>query len=166
MAETAAVTGYWEPFTSIAANLGAASGTISGRSPSIRTTRTPLLASAGCLPLADGRRREPTASARRCGLNPYHPDWYWDVLGTVLYQTRRYADAAEVLGRVTRPGFWTLCCRAACAAQIGQTGQAAAAAAEARRLRPNCSLAKMRLSKWNADAEHLIEGMRKAGLPE
>jgi len=99
-------------------------------------------------------------------LNPYHPDWYWDVLGTVLYQTRRYADAAEVLARVTHPGFWTLCCRAACAAQMGRTGQAAAAAAEARRLRPNCSLAKMRLSKWNANAEHLMEGMRKAGLPE
>jgi TolB-like protein/cytochrome c-type biogenesis protein CcmH/NrfG len=98
--------------------------------------------------------------------NPYHPDWYWGVLGAVLYQTRRYADAAEALGRVTRPGHWNLCCLAACAAQMGRTEEAAAAAAEAHRLRPDFSLARQRLSRWNADAEHIIEGMRKAGLPE
>jgi TolB-like protein len=100
-------------------------------------------------------------------LNPYHPEWYWAELGIVLYTARRYADGAEALGRVTRPGHWTLCWLAACLAQMGRKEEAASAAAEARRLRPDFSLAKLRLSRWDAaEAEHMKEGLRKAGLPE
>jgi hypothetical protein len=45
--------------------------------------------------------------------------------------------------------------------------EARAAAVEVRRLRPNFSAANIRLPyKDAADAEHLLSGMRKAGLPE
>jgi adenylate cyclase len=100
-------------------------------------------------------------------LNPYHPDWYWQVLGAVLYSAGRYADAVEALGRATHRGFWSRCYLAACLAQMGRMEEAAAAVAEARRLRPDCSLAKMRTRDFSRpDAERFIEGLRKAGLPE
>jgi TolB-like protein len=100
-------------------------------------------------------------------LNPYHPDWYWQQLGVVLYSAGRYADAAEALHRATRHGFWSRCYLAACFAQMGRKDEAAAEVAEARRLRPDCSLAKMRTRDFSAvDSKHFIEGLRKAGLPE
>jgi TolB-like protein/tetratricopeptide (TPR) repeat protein len=100
-------------------------------------------------------------------LNPYHPEWYWIDLGTALYAARRYADSVEAFGHRTPPGYWILCRLAACYAQMGRTAEAAAAAAEVRRLRPSFSLSRMRLCAWKtAEAEHILEGMRKAGLPE
>ncbi len=98
-------------------------------------------------------------------LNPYHPDWYWVNLGSVLYSARKYADAAESFGRVTRPGYWVLCRLASCYAQLGRLSEAASAAAEARRLRPDFSLATLRLRECEpGEAEHIREGLRKAGL--
>ncbi len=126
------------------------------------------VAAFGGLLAALGRAEEGIDRIREAmRLNPYHPDWYWEQLGIALYAARRYADGAESLDHVTRPNYWIPCILAACYAQMGRVEEAAAATAEARRLRPDFSLAKPRLSYWNApDAEHLMEGMRKAGLPE
>jgi tetratricopeptide (TPR) repeat protein len=100
-------------------------------------------------------------------LNPYHPEWYWASLGLALYAARRYADGAEALGHVARPEYWGLCFLAACLAQSDRMEEAGAAAAKARQRRPEFSLANLRLPEWkDADAEHIIEGMRKAGLIE
>jgi TolB-like protein/Tfp pilus assembly protein PilF len=100
-------------------------------------------------------------------LNPYHPEWYWSDLGIVLYAARRYADAAEAFRRRAQPGRWLYSRLAACYAQMGRIDDAAAAAAEARRLWPDFSLARLRLHMWTpAEAEHIREGLRKAGLPE
>jgi TolB-like protein/Tfp pilus assembly protein PilF len=100
-------------------------------------------------------------------INPYHPDWYWQVLGAVLYSVGRYADAAEALGRATHRGFWSRCYLAACLAQLGRLDEASTALAEARRLRPDCSLAKMRTRDFSpGDSKRFIEGLRKAGLSE
>jgi TolB-like protein len=100
-------------------------------------------------------------------LNPYHPEWYWHHLGHAFYVARRYADSAEAFGRVTQPGFWTLSFLAASLAQMGLMDKAAAVVAEVRRRRPDFPFANLRLPEWKrADAEHMIDGMRKAGLLE
>ena len=126
------------------------------------------LASFGRLRATQGHLDEALDHVREAmRLNPYHPDWYWQVLAAVLYSAGRYTDAAEVLGRATHRGFWSRCYLAASLAQVGRQEEAAAAIAEARRLRPDCSLTKMRTRDLSpADAERLIEGLRKAGLPE
>jgi len=99
-------------------------------------------------------------------LNPYHPEWYWVNLGSVLYLARKYADAAEVFGRVTRPGYWILCRLAGCYAQLGRMDEATKTAAEALRLRPDFSVAKLQLRECQTtEAEHIRDGLRKAGLP-
>ena len=122
----------------------------------------------GNLLVALGRREEGLDRIREAmRLNPYHPEWYWVQLGMALYAARRYADAVEALGHVTRPEFWGLCYLAACLAQAGRMEEAVAAAAKARQRRPDFSLANLRLDEWRTtDAEHIIEGMRKAGLME
>jgi TolB-like protein/DNA-binding SARP family transcriptional activator len=122
----------------------------------------------GRLLAAEGHWEEALERIREAmRINPYHPDWYWQVLGAVLYSAGRYADAAEALGRATHRGFWSRCYLAACLAQLGRLDEASTQLAEARRLRPDCSLAKMRSRDLNpADTKRLIEGLRKAGLPE
>jgi TolB-like protein/cytochrome c-type biogenesis protein CcmH/NrfG len=126
------------------------------------------IASFGRLLAALGHPQEGLDRVREAmRLNPYHPDWYWDTLGAVFYSAHRYADAVEAYGRKVRPGFWTRCYLAACFAQMGRMEEAAIALAEARRLRPDCSLARVRTPEFSAaDAEHLTEGLRKAGLPD
>lgn len=100
-------------------------------------------------------------------LNPYHPEWYWVDLGSVLYMARRYADAVEAYGHRTRPGYWVTSRLAACYAQMDCMEEAAAASAETLRLKPDFSIAKLRRGGWGvAFTEHLRDGMRKAGLPE
>jgi TolB-like protein/tetratricopeptide (TPR) repeat protein len=100
-------------------------------------------------------------------LNPYHPEWYWVNLGSVLYAARRYADAAEAFSRVTPPGYWVMCRLAGCYAQLDRMNEAKEAAAEALSLRPNFSVAKLRLRECQpAIAESIRNGLRKAGLPE
>jgi len=126
------------------------------------------MATSGVVLAAVGRAEEGIARIREAmRLNPYHSEWYWMDLGIALYAARRYADAIEAFGHRTQPGAWTLCRIAACHAQIGQLEEARAAAAEALRQQPDFSLSKVRLPMWSAtDAQHLLEGMRRAGLPD
>ena len=99
-------------------------------------------------------------------LNPYHPEWYWVNLGSVLYQAGKYADAAEAFGRVTGPGYWVHCRVAGCYAELDRMSEAREAAANALRLRPDFSVANLRLRECQpAVAERIRDGLRKAGLP-
>ena len=99
-------------------------------------------------------------------LNPYHPEWYWVNLGSVLYQAGKYADAAEAFGRVTSPGYWVHCRVAGCYAELDRMSEAKEAAANALRLRPDFSVANLRLRECQpAVAERIRDGLRKAGLP-
>jgi tetratricopeptide (TPR) repeat protein len=99
-------------------------------------------------------------------LNPYHPEWYWVNLGSVLYEAGKYADAAAAFGRVTARGYWVMCRIAGCYAQLGRMNEAKEAAASALRLRPDFSVANLRLRECQpAVAELIRDGLRKAGLP-
>ena len=85
----------------------------------------------------------------------------------VLYAARRYADALEAFGRRAQKGPWSLCRIAACYAQMNRMEEAAATVAEVLRQEPDFSISRRRLHMWvEAEAEHIREGMRKAGLPE
>jgi adenylate cyclase len=101
-------------------------------------------------------------------LNPFHPDWYWSVLAIAMYAAGRYEEALEAYRRIAgRRQYWDIARAAACHAQLGRIDEAQAQAAEVLRLKPDFHLSTERLSYKNqADAEHVREGMRKAGLPE
>jgi TolB-like protein/Flp pilus assembly protein TadD len=139
-----------------------------GRAIALNPNDANAIASLGLLLAFLGRAEEGIDRIREAmRLNPYHPDWYWSDLSAALYATRRYLEAVEVLRRIARPGYWQWCRLAACYAQLGRMDEAGAAAAEVRLLRPHFSAANLRIPYRNpADAEHVIDGLRKAGLAE
>ena len=101
-------------------------------------------------------------------LNPYHPEWYWGVLAAALYAGRRYEEALEANqeNRASKHP-WTMARTAACLARLGRLDESREVAAEVLRLNPDFHLrAAMPPYKYEADAEHLLDGMRQAGLPE
>ncbi len=102
-------------------------------------------------------------------LNPSPPNWYWAFRGLALYGLRRYAEAAAALERQTARPYWDHCWLAACYAQSGHAAEARAHAAEALKMSPGFTLRRYAATEWFKDPaalDHLIEGMRKAGLPE
>jgi TolB-like protein len=139
-----------------------------GRAITLNPNDADAIASFGLLLAFLGRPEEGIDRIREAmRLNPYHPDWYWSDLSAALYAARRYPEAIEVLRRIARPGYWQWCRLAACYAQLERMDEARLAAAEVRLLRPNFSAAKIHIPYRNpADAEHVIDGLRKAGLAE
>lgn len=101
-------------------------------------------------------------------LNPLHPEWYWAGLSSALYLARRYEEAL-VANRQLAPSrhAWPLARVAACLAQLGRLDDAGAQAAEVLRLQPDFRVsAELPHYKNRDDAEHVRDGMLKAGLPE
>ena len=105
---------------------------------------------------------------RALRLNPRHPGGYWFALYYNAYRQRDYRGALSVALKIDLPDFFA--CHEALAAVYGQLGESEAAGKSVRdllRLKPDF-VATMRdeLGKWfDRDlVEHLIEGLRKAGL--
>ncbi|MBN9510110.1 MAG: adenylate/guanylate cyclase domain-containing protein [Alphaproteobacteria bacterium] len=74
---------------------------------------------------------------RAMRLNPYHPERFWGHLGRARFVARRYAEAVEAFGRVTRPDFTQLAFLAPAHAALDEAAAAAARAEEVRRLVPD-----------------------------
>jgi adenylate cyclase len=102
-------------------------------------------------------------------LNPYHPNWYWNLLARVLHTAGRYAEALDDYGRIAeRPSFYHAYV-AACHAELGRMEEARKHTALALQARPDFSVAawgKRLPYKNEADLQRFLDGLRKAGLPE
>lgn len=110
-------------------------------------------------------------------LNPRDPAlWsYLTVKAGALYQLRRYEEAARCARDATRHSVvdlvWPYVWLAATLGQLGQTSEALAAVEELRRRRPGLTVSGVRSwphnrSRAERPLEHLLEGLRLAGLPE
>jgi DNA-binding SARP family transcriptional activator/Tfp pilus assembly protein PilF len=100
-------------------------------------------------------------------LNPHHPEWYWDDLGSIFYLAERYADSVASFRRCSRLTPYSRPRYVAALAQLGEWEQMRLAVAELLKLRPNFSIGELDYRGWSAEqAEHLRDGMRKAGLPD
>jgi TolB-like protein len=107
-------------------------------------------------------------SAKARSLNPHHPGWYWFVPCFDAYRKGEYKTSLEFAHKVNMPGFWRT--QLAIAANAGQLGQQEAANEALQTLliqRPD--IAKLPREElgiwWQPDmVEHLIVGLRKAGL--
>jgi adenylate cyclase len=90
------------------------------------------------------------------------------LLGRALYTARRYAEAIDAFKKIVSPSYMHLAEVAACHARIGDQVCANESVAAALRLNPDFSVDQyMRTRTYQnpADAAHLAEGMREAGLP-
>ena len=109
------------------------------------------------------------ASTKR--LDPFHPPSLPAFLGHAHYVRKRYAEAVPSLREcVSRTPnhraarLWL----AAAHGQLGQLAQARTHVAEVLRIEPGCSLSRVRgliVYRNEEDADHLLDGLRKAGLP-
>jgi len=102
------------------------------------------------------------------GLNPHHPGWYWFPSFFDAYRKKDYRGALDVALKIHMPGFWRAnLALAATNGQIGERKAAGNALQELLAIRPDFAvIAREELGKWwDAElVEHLIAGLRKAGL--
>ena len=101
-------------------------------------------------------------------LNPHHPGWYWFPLVFNAYRKRDYHGALSFALKINLPGLYsTHTVLAAAYGQLGQRDEAGKAVQELLKLRPDVALiARPALgTRFGPElAEHMIEGLRKAGL--
>jgi adenylate cyclase len=106
-------------------------------------------------------------------LDPFQPLMYaTNFLGHANYSLKRYGEAArlfrECASRSPNPQ-WHHALLAAAYAQSGQLEEARAEAAEVLRINPDFTIERYKpffVDRDPKEAEHRIDGMRKAGLPE
>jgi TolB-like protein len=100
---------------------------------------------------------------------PHPPNWHWEIRGQVLYMLKRYEEAKAVLERLPVKPFWVNGCLAACCGQLDQADAARRYWEEARQASPGLSITfadEMARFQKKEDADHWVEGLRKAGLAE
>ena len=101
--------------------------------------------------------------------DPFPAFWYWEARATVLFQLRRYPEAIDALRRLEKPYFWA---RAYLVASLSQSGRISQAREEVGLLlaqEPKTTISQVLRAEPYQHAEsrdHLVEGLRKAGLPE
>jgi adenylate cyclase len=101
-------------------------------------------------------------------LDPLHPEWFFGSLAFAHYVNREYEQAIAALANmVTTSSKLFLDIRAATCAQLGRLEEARAALANDSKSRPERwhYLNDIYPFKNPADFDHLLEGLRKAGLP-
>ena len=103
-------------------------------------------------------------------LNPLPPPWYVNGTAAVEYGLRHYAAAAQLLESLGNDTFyWDHCYLAACYVRLGKLSEAQQEIAKALRLKPNLTIKRLAVAEPYAklaDLEHLLDPLRKAGLPE
>jgi len=106
---------------------------------------------------------------RAMRLNPYHPERFWGHLGRAQYGARAYGDAIGSFSKLTAPEVGHHAFMAASLAQLGNRVAAGAHAREVLEREPTFSAGGFLDTlhyRQPADAEHLREGILKAGLPD
>ena len=107
-------------------------------------------------------------SRRAQQLNPLHPGWYWFSFARLHYHQNDYVQVIADMQRTGLSNFlWAHMVTAAAKGQLGHA-DAAASLARCHEIKPTFS-ARAELQKWNAapdDLEHILQGLRKAGLRE
>ena len=107
---------------------------------------------------------------RAMALNPRHPGFFWYPLVHDAYRQKDYSRARDYALRVNLPGqFWTHLVLAMVNGQLGNRDAAADALRELLAIYPDfADHARQELEKFfflqPAHAEHVLEGLRKAGL--
>ena len=101
--------------------------------------------------------------------NPHYPGWYASALSYIQYLGKDYAGAVTTLNRIGKLAIWDRRALAASYGQLGRQGEARKQVDAVLGKNPEFSLAKFAPTlkyRRDADREHLLEGLEKAGFPE
>jgi len=100
--------------------------------------------------------------------NPYHPNWYWNILGRCLHTAKLYDEAISALERIRTPQFWNHAYLAACYAELGQLRESAKNSEALLALKPDFTITEFATVLPYRDKQVLHEflaGLHQAGLP-
>jgi len=100
--------------------------------------------------------------------DPIPPAYIWEVRGIAQFQAKRYQEAVAAFSRLNELHAWDHAYVAACHAYLNQPAAAQAAVSQTLRADPDFTLSRYaRIEGYTAPADlrHLLDGMRKAGLP-
>src|SRR5262249_18115696 len=95
--------------------------------------------------------------------DPFPPTWVWEVRGFALYQLKRYDEAIAAYLKGGENPYWMPALLAAAYAQDGQLENARRELARLREIKPDVTLDTFSELAITC-ADHLLDGLRKAGL--
>ena len=101
--------------------------------------------------------------------DPFPPSWYWDTKGSTLFQLCRYQQAIEAYSGVTERQSWQMACTAASLAHLERVEEARHQIHLLLAEHPTMTISQvLKIERWQTEEarNHLIAGLRKAGLPE
>jgi adenylate cyclase len=99
----------------------------------------------------------------------FEPSWLWPITGVAHFMARQYEEAIAALERSNEPPYWAHLYMAASHAMLGNAERARHHAAETLRLKPDFTIDRAMTRqplRRDSDRAHLLEALRKAGLPE
>ena len=102
-------------------------------------------------------------------LDPYHADDWAHLLGRSLFGVRRYEDAVGALMRVPTPKYSHHAYMAACYAHLAVDDRAGIQRAKVLEMKSDFKAKDFLETLFYRNQEdqcHLLDGLRKAGLPE
>ena len=101
--------------------------------------------------------------------NPYHPNWYWNILGRCHHTAGDYEAGAAAFERVASPQFWTHAHMAGCYHALGRKDEASEHVALVMAREPDFTLTKFASSlpyREAATLRNFLEKLADAGLPD
>jgi adenylate cyclase len=101
--------------------------------------------------------------------NPFHANWYWNILGRCLHSAGNFEAAIPVFESVTTPQFWTHAYLAACYTAIGNQARAKTHRDLTLAMRPGFGLSSFSAVfpyRDKRDLQRYIRTLRAAGLPD
>jgi len=101
--------------------------------------------------------------------DPFPPEWFWECRAIALFVARRYEEVLQSLRQMSRLRVWDHAYIAVCNAYLNRPAEARAAATEVLKLDPRFTVTRYALVEdyiAPGELKHLLDGMRKAGLPE
>jgi TolB-like protein/class 3 adenylate cyclase len=100
--------------------------------------------------------------------DPYSPTWLWEVRSNALFHLKRYDEAVAALRTMSTFQFWHYAHFAAAYAHAGRPDDARRELTTFLKARPDATIALVAAAEPYAEQallDHLLNGLRKAGLP-
>ena len=101
--------------------------------------------------------------------DPFSPTWLWEVRCNALFHLQRYEEAIAALRNMSTFQFWHYAHFAAAYVHAGRPDEARRELSTFLKARPDATIALVAAAEPYADQallDHLLDGLRKAGLPE
>lgn len=140
------------------------------RAAALNPNDADIAASAGLFYAYSGQPEEGAAWVQQAmRLNPGHPDWYEENLGTAQMVAGRHADAIASFRKIATPPAWMFAYLAISLVGVGEIDAARAAAIEAKRRQPDYRIAKFTRTEPFRDPAvlaRLTAALKQAGFDD